>query len=413
MTFIRRLALVLLFLGGSAAPAAAQGSSEWLFQTAFEIQSIGTRCLEGGQPQTVHILGVLDPDGILSPQESATMATDLTGFLAGRLNVRVSKAANLGDIAGSYSGFSDEQSEELGDFVRATSQADVTILLAPVQRAGNAVQTEVRMWTRGDDALSCAPSFRVRIPVTTVDPMCARSYEMARGAGTVERLEAFIEFFPDCPEVLEARAMVAETRAAEAERLRLEGCRRDFQAAVTARTVSAFDTFIDNGLECPEYQSALLMRETLRESETCVTTYRQAEQENTEESYTAYLRDHLTCPQAGAAQIRLDALRDAAAAAEAEAEAAAQGSGVQQLQSGTKSPPPAQQIAPAPVQRAPTCDELWYQRNAIYDAAGYCFQTARAQQVFDNTGCTGGTPSGSAMREVERIIGLEQQYGCR
>ena len=411
MAVFRKIALVLGFLGATASSAAAQGSSEWLFQTAFEIQSIGTRCLEGGQPQTVHILGVLDKDGILSPQESTTIATDLTGFLAGRLNVRVSKADNLGDIAGSYAGFSDEQSEELGNYVRATSQADVTILLAPVQRDGTAVQTEVRMWTRGDDALSCAPSFRVRIPVATVDPMCARSYEMARGAGTVERLEAFIEFFPDCPEVAEARATVSETRAAQLERQRLEGCRRDFQAAVTARKVSAFDTFIDTSLDCPEYQSALLMRETLRESETCVMAYRDAEQSNTEESYGAYLRDHLTCPQAGAAQIRLDALKDAAAASQTAQDT--QNSGVQQLGSGDKAPPVSQPVIQQPVQRAPTCDELWYQRNAIYDAAGYCFQTARGQQVFNNAGCTGGTPSGSAMQEVQRIIRLEEQYGCR
>ena len=28
------------------------------------------------------------------------------------------------------------------------------------------------------------------------------------------------------------------------------------------------------------------------------------------------------------------------------------------------------------------CDELWYARNAIYAAKGYCFKTAHAQQVF-------------------------------
>lgn len=33
------------------------------------------------------------------------------------------------------------------------------------------------------------------------------------------------------------------------------------------------------------------------------------------------------------------------------------------------------------------CEEAWYQRNAIYKQAGYCFRTPRAISAFGNAGC--------------------------
>jgi hypothetical protein len=34
------------------------------------------------------------------------------------------------------------------------------------------------------------------------------------------------------------------------------------------------------------------------------------------------------------------------------------------------------------------CDQLWYQRNSIFKAAGYCFSTPRGIRSFGNAGCT-------------------------
>ena len=36
---------------------------------------------------------------------------------------------------------------------------------------------------------------------------------------------------------------------------------------------------------------------------------------------------------------------------------------------------------------ARTCEELWYQRNAILWSAGYCFHEPRAIRVFGNAAC--------------------------
>ena len=42
--------------------------------------------------------------------------------------------------------------------------------------------------------------------------------------------------------------------------------------------------------------------------------------------------------------------------------------------------------APVPA-AAQSCDALWYQRNEIYKAQGYCFRTQRAIAAFGNAGC--------------------------
>lgn len=41
---------------------------------------------------------------------------------------------------------------------------------------------------------------------------------------------------------------------------------------------------------------------------------------------------------------------------------------------------------PAPA-RAETGDDLWYARNEIYKAQGYCFRTQRGISAFGNAGC--------------------------
>lgn len=37
--------------------------------------------------------------------------------------------------------------------------------------------------------------------------------------------------------------------------------------------------------------------------------------------------------------------------------------------------------------RAESCDDLWYARNEIYKAQGYCFRTRRGIEAFGNAGC--------------------------
>jgi clan AA aspartic protease (TIGR02281 family) len=63
------------------------------------------------------------------------------------------------------------------------------------------------------------------------------------------------------------------------------------------------------------------------------------------------------------------------------------------------------------------CDQLWYQRNSIYKANGYCFRTSRAIQAFGNAGCSYNNDqdvplSAKDRQTLDMIQGLERSKGC-
>lgn len=67
--------------------------------------------------------------------------------------------------------------------------------------------------------------------------------------------------------------------------------------------------------------------------------------------------------------------------------------------------------------RTLSCDALWTVRNFMYDEHGYCFQTAKAQAVFSNEGCsiTNGAliPFNAYERgNVDRIVAVEREKAC-
>ncbi|MGQ0564276.1 MAG: caspase family protein [Gemmobacter sp.] len=75
--------------------------------------------------------------------------------------------------------------------------------------------------------------------------------------------------------------------------------------------------------------------------------------------------------------------------------------------------------APAPRAEAASCDSLWYERNAIWAAYGYCFTSARGQAAFGNDGCfrnqaqAQAAMSGQERAMVDRITATEAANGCR
>lgn len=60
-----------------------------------------------------------------------------------------------------------------------------------------------------------------------------------------------------------------------------------------------------------------------------------------------------------------------------------------------------------------SCYQLWYARNSIYAAKGYCFKTAKARAVF-GPGCFPpyGKLDSSEQRRVDDIIYWERRKGC-
>lgn len=63
--------------------------------------------------------------------------------------------------------------------------------------------------------------------------------------------------------------------------------------------------------------------------------------------------------------------------------------------------------------QAQSCGQLWYARNSIYSAAGYCFKTAQAIGAFGE-GCFPpyGRLSPTQQAQVNAIKAQERRQGC-
>ena len=64
------------------------------------------------------------------------------------------------------------------------------------------------------------------------------------------------------------------------------------------------------------------------------------------------------------------------------------------------------------------CAGLWYQRNAIFKSAGYCFTTPQAIRAFGNAGCLYDSieevPLSDFQREAVAMYSREERnYNCR
>ena len=65
-----------------------------------------------------------------------------------------------------------------------------------------------------------------------------------------------------------------------------------------------------------------------------------------------------------------------------------------------------------------SCDALWTVRNSIYNDHGYCFKTAAARRVFDNSDCSVNNAAHLGFSNIEqtninRIVAVESNFGCR
>lgn len=63
---------------------------------------------------------------------------------------------------------------------------------------------------------------------------------------------------------------------------------------------------------------------------------------------------------------------------------------------------------------AESCYDLWYERNSIYDANGFCFKTQLGRQTFDNSDCYTNNVrlSRREQRRVNEIQDEEDARGC-
>jgi YARHG domain len=74
-------------------------------------------------------------------------------------------------------------------------------------------------------------------------------------------------------------------------------------------------------------------------------------------------------------------------------------------------------LASTGLAHAQSCDDLWYERNAIYKRAGYCFKTPRAISTFGNAGCMYDSEYALPLSQRQRnriawIVRMERESGC-
>lgn len=66
-----------------------------------------------------------------------------------------------------------------------------------------------------------------------------------------------------------------------------------------------------------------------------------------------------------------------------------------------------------------SCDDLWYERNAIWHRNGYCFRGARGKSTFGNAGCSRNQDQARAamsprdLASVDAIVAEERRRDCR
>lgn len=443
------LCLLALTFGSFAVPAdAAPQYDLWELEILTNLQSLQSnrQCVPNGGAQHIHILGVSLDDTLLGPQEKTAILSDLSEVIATRTHARTTKADNFQSIASSYSGFSEADSRELDRLSEAASSADITVLVRPYRDKGASVDAEIRLWARGaggaDPGLNCVQSFSVEIPTEKADPACAAAFAKAKRDSDPARLEAFRDFFPQCPEAAEADRLVTALKASQAEKADRERCDRNFARARAEGTVAAYSTYLDENIDCPGRDVVMALRDQAAKSSACETAYRDARRLDSVDAYERFLLDNRACPQADTASAFLTMKRqeekreeeERANAAEKQAPAPLQDDGRQAGQP-QYSPPAGNQptyVPPAynppaydppatasyrgyPIPKdlaASTCGQLWYARNLLFDLAGYCFKTGKAQRYFSNAGCTGASPRGADAAEVSRIQALERQNGC-
>ena len=64
-----------------------------------------------------------------------------------------------------------------------------------------------------------------------------------------------------------------------------------------------------------------------------------------------------------------------------------------------------------------SCDQLWFDRNSIFKAAGFCFKTPQAISAFGNAGCLYDNEYDVPLSQKDRdlvaaILGAERLRQC-
>ncbi|MCQ0989158.1 lysozyme inhibitor LprI family protein [Jiella marina] len=308
----RGLLLVTFFY--TALPAAAQQAlPAWQTTTIINFLALQTKpqCFPGSERvRSVHILGVTGEAVKIEHAAQIEILNQLLQLVSTQSGARITKADSFRFIATSGTDFSEAKVRELQTLIDGASDADVTILLRPYREVGRNVDTEIILWARGAGKdgrreIQCTPSFSVTIPVTHVDPRCDAAYQSAVEKGSLDLLQSFVAFFPDCPQVGEATSRIAELKAVE------KGlqCERSLAIAQAKNTAAALTEYLET-TDCPGQNSVKVLRDRLLNNERCDTNFTAAKRTNTSEGFERFIIENRDCSlQVENAQIQIQLIK--------------------------------------------------------------------------------------------------------
>ncbi|MBI1383419.1 MAG: SH3 domain-containing protein [Rhizobiales bacterium] len=195
----------------------------------------------------VHVLGV-EAGGVTLPDiERSRMLNTLSDKLGSGTRNRITVAPAFQTIAGSQGAFDTDAVIRMARLDEAARNAEVTILLRPLEVTAQETRLEVVMWANdpssGTGQYTCVRPFNVAVPIVApVDPRCLDGWSKATAINTAEGYRFFMSFFGDCPQAGEAQAAVT----------RLDGaaCDGAWQQARARGTVDGYRTFVRENPSC-------------------------------------------------------------------------------------------------------------------------------------------------------------------
>ncbi|MEL7543181.1 MAG: YARHG domain-containing protein [Pseudomonadota bacterium] len=362
---------------------------------------------------SVYLLGVDADDALLSRTEKVRLTSELETVLSSTGNFRFQSAGVIKPIATTTGSNAQAERKALSDLVQSASDADMTLVLRPFERRDDTVSVRVLYWARDGVGparkLTCTPARTIQYQLVQSDKTCNPAWTRARRADTIGKYQGFLDYLSHCPQADQAQARIralSEEKNSAALRAR---CKRALRATRTANTSAAYAAYLTANPDCPNGEIIAARLQELRTSEArekiarvCRDAFRLARAANTPAALDTFLVQHPTCNEREIATELRDALIVRANADKALRNAERRAQQRPRTQQGRSRR-----------NTQPSCNDLWYARNAIFHRNGYRFSSARGRRAFGTGGHTRNPRlSRSEQREVKRIKRLERANGC-
>ena len=245
------LCAVAVFAFSAAPKSLAQDLGDaWTTDVINRLQRVqfAPQCFSKPEFQRhVHVLGVEAGSGLLSEVLRSKLLNLLSDALAGQTQNRITIASTFQFIAATRSALNQADALKVARLDTAARNAEITILLRPLELAGPSLTLEVVLWVNdtagGSGEYTCARQFNVSVSVTgRADPRCQEAWSKAQSRDAAQDYRAFITYFESCEQVDEARRRL--------ETLKTGKCDAAWAQTRAEGTLAAYQEFVRQHSDC-------------------------------------------------------------------------------------------------------------------------------------------------------------------